>query len=355
MTRFTIIFTTLFVSGCHFIGPSALRQGGMDYNIAIQRTNDEQLLLNLVRLKYRDTPVFLNVTSVSTQFSFTGEASTGLVLQGGTHPRYAPGASLSYAEKPTVTYTPLHGETFAKQLLTPIPLDRISLLYHSGWRIDRILRCCVQQINGLKNAPGAASPTPDKEPEYKEFFEVAELLRALQVKDAMELGRNGLGHFVIRIGEAGKEDPPEAAKLKELLGLPNREDKTYPVNSAVGAAVEGEVTLGTRSLLGTLFYLSQGVAVPESEIEIGRITKTLRKDGSRFEWSELLNGIFEVRSNADSPAGAAVGVSYRGIWFYIDDADLTSKSTFGMLTQLLALQSGDKEFAVPQITLPVGD
>ena len=37
------------------------------YNHAIARTLDEQFLLNLVRLKYRDNPFFLEVSSVTTQ------------------------------------------------------------------------------------------------------------------------------------------------------------------------------------------------------------------------------------------------------------------------------------------------
>jgi hypothetical protein len=39
-------------------------------NSAFQQTNDEQLLLNLVRLRYRDTPAFLEVSSISSQTRF---------------------------------------------------------------------------------------------------------------------------------------------------------------------------------------------------------------------------------------------------------------------------------------------
>jgi hypothetical protein len=30
----------------------------VNYNLTLQSTTDEQMLLNLVRLKYRDTPIF---------------------------------------------------------------------------------------------------------------------------------------------------------------------------------------------------------------------------------------------------------------------------------------------------------
>jgi hypothetical protein len=64
----------LALAGCSTLGPRLLKGERGSYNLALQYTNDEQLLLNVVRLRYRDTPVFLEIGSLSTQFSF--EAST---------------------------------------------------------------------------------------------------------------------------------------------------------------------------------------------------------------------------------------------------------------------------------------
>ena len=60
--------------GC-VMGPRFLEASRVSYNEMIQRTDNEQLLLNLVRLKYRETPVFLEVGSVSAQFVFEQSAS----------------------------------------------------------------------------------------------------------------------------------------------------------------------------------------------------------------------------------------------------------------------------------------
>jgi hypothetical protein len=45
-------------------------------------------------------------------------------------------------------------------------------------------------------------------------------------------------------------------------------------------------------------------------------------------------------------------VNYRGHWFYIDDSDLESKSTFTLLARIFALQAGKAEGIVPVLTLP---
>ena len=76
--------------------------------------------------------------------------------------------------------------------------------------------------------------------------------------------------------------------------------------------------------------------------------------GNDFDWSVITGGLMEIRSSSERPQGPYVAVNYRDIWFYIDDADLESKTTFALLGQLLELQSGDAKGANPVLTLPVG-
>jgi hypothetical protein len=59
------LISFLLAPGCTF-GPEALTVTQSRYNDAIQYTTNEQLLLNLVRLRYRDAPVFAQISSVST-------------------------------------------------------------------------------------------------------------------------------------------------------------------------------------------------------------------------------------------------------------------------------------------------
>jgi hypothetical protein len=58
------------------------------------------------------------------------------------------------------------------------------------------------------------------------------------------------------------------------------------------------------------------------------------------------------------PAGATVAVPYRGYWFYIDDTDHATKSTFVLMRPSRQLDLGpirsDKKGAGPVLTLPVG-
>jgi hypothetical protein len=56
----------------------------------------------------------------------------------------------------------------------------------------------------------------------------------------------------------------------------------------------------------------------------------------------------------DLKKGASVAVYYRDHWFYVDDSNLSSKSTFSLLAQIFALQAGNIKDVSPMLTLPIG-
>src|SRR6516164_11047670 len=61
------------VSGC--VGPKAVRYTRMRYNEVVRDTNDEQLLINIVRLRYADSPVFVDLPNITSQFELGGQGN----------------------------------------------------------------------------------------------------------------------------------------------------------------------------------------------------------------------------------------------------------------------------------------
>lgn len=391
--------------GC-VVGPAALRASRVRYNDVIQKTTDEQLLLNLVRLQYRQAPSFLEVGSVSAQFTFGQSADIIGTINEGPNPvnpdRLGLQAGVDYTERPTVTFTPLQGKEFVHALLSPLQPEVIVLLSQSGWSIDRVLRLTVQGMNGVDNASSASGPTPDRVPRFRRFARLSRLFRLLQKEGLLELGyesreislsdelpvdrasladvlraaREGYRLRAVPSGtrlqlttsaktlvwripaEAG--DRPEVREIVALLGLAQGLS-SYEIRmgtGATGANVEpgqrAEIHLVMRSLMGTLFYLSQGVEVPVPHRKKGLVTSTVDGQGRPFDWSDVTGDLLRAHVQFIRPAGAAIAVRHRGYWFYIDDADLSSKSTFALLGQLFALQAGGVESVAPVLTLPVG-
>jgi hypothetical protein len=367
--RWILPFALLAVAliGCTSVGPKSIRAARFNYNSAIIDTRNEQLLTNLVRLRYRDPPYFLEVSSVSTQYVLGGSAGASVGSLGDNAVGGVNGA-VAYEQRPTITYLPLKGDDFVDRLLSPVPMEAIVLLTHSGWRFDRVLRCCVTRVNDLWNAPTASGPTPDRAPAFDSFMETAELLEGLRQSGALELryrrvrkgeeleiaplGAEQERHVLKIVFKPLEGNSEETARLKELLGVRSDLDEFYLTPNPTYRE-SYEIGLLPRSLLGAMSYLSQAVEPPQRDVEAGRVTVTRKADGSVFEWPELTGGLFRVRSSLSPPDNAFVQVRYRDAWFYIDDADLDSKSTFNLLDQLFQLQAGDAGGAAPLLTLPL--
>ena len=117
------------------------------------------MLLNLVRLKYRDTPLFLGIASVSSQFRLaTGATVSSSFSEDPILNNAGIGGTINYTEQPTVTYLPMQGDEIAQRMLSPVSIDNILLLINSGWNISRVFRLTIQQLNQLPNAPSASGP-----------------------------------------------------------------------------------------------------------------------------------------------------------------------------------------------------
>ncbi len=350
---FLVIF---LLSGCSGLGPSTLKGNRYGYNTTIQRSNDQQLLLNLVRLKYRDTPYFLEVNSVAAQFKFRANGGADATLQNGVKGLFGFSAGASMEENPTVSYSPLQGEQFIQRFLSHIPLENIYLLTRSGWSFRRILLVCLERVGNLKNAPTASGPTPELAPVYEDFAEAANLIRKLQLQDTHTLSLRASGNIpelIFQFEETGN-DLPELQRLNALLGLPS-DNLRLILTPHPASGNPQHIRVETRSLLGMMYYLSHAVEAPEEDRTGGKVTLTRHISGKPFDWADVTGDILKIHSQSTRPDQAAMAVYYRDSWFYIDDSDLQSKSTFSLLAQIFSLQSGNAKDMGPQLTLPLGN
>jgi len=99
-------------------------------------------------------------------------------------------------------------------------------------------------------------------------------------------------------------------------------------------------------------HLAQGIDVPEADLAAGKVRPTVRIDGTPFDWQSSLKGVFRVRVSAEMPKDASVVIPYRGHYFYIADNDVDTKSTFLLLTQLIALHASPS--AAAGLSLSIG-
>lgn len=345
MRSICILLSTVMMTSCvGKLGPTSLRNDSLTYNRAVQCSNDTQLLLNLVRLRYRDTPTFLQIGVISSSYEL--KRSLAAEIKDNSLDKDVLKMGMDLTDKPTTTYSPVRGKGFSEELLTPIQIQSLLLLNSSGWRMDRIFRIVVQRMNGLANAPSASGPTPGQAPEFEAFSELMEIFRELELEDAINLvvdlhPKSGKPIVALTLSP-NVSMSQKYARLWELLDVA---PDTYKMRLMPfhGRERHGdEVYVDTRSLLSLLYFLSQGVNVPERDEESGRVTVTFDDDGNYFDWNEVLDGVMTINSvpidKKDTPVPCGTCVCYRGAYFYIDDRDLSSKATFSLLSQLMALQ-----------------
>ncbi|MDR3317616.1 MAG: hypothetical protein LBS71_02310 [Puniceicoccales bacterium] len=353
--RVFYISATLLMSGCSSLGPRTVERVHYEYNTAIAKTADEQLLLNIVRLKYRDNPYFLEPTQIAENRKFTtrfGISGTkfGLASNAGKHELGILGYNEIF-QNPTITYLPLQGEKFTHRMVSPIPLAVVLGLMQAGWSTKRVFNLCLECINHLDNASSASGPTPTRKPNYESFTEAIDILDTLYSQKHLVIGLSS-GNSKELILKFTNSDS-QSQQLKSLLGL-DKGRSEFHFNSNFLDASDTNLSVRTRSMMEVLFYLSHAVCVPEKDIEAGLVTETEDETGEIFDWSENLSGewiAINYSEGKDRPVGAFVSVFYRGKWFYITDNNLNAKSTFMFLTYLFNLQSGDSMAAVPMLTL----
>lgn len=363
MKKIALLLGCLFVTSCQpqKSGPTNLKFDSISYNRALQNGVDSQLLLNIVRLRYRDTPTFLQVGVISAAYENTfGLESTfnfSQINKATSAVSITPFVNYERIEKPTVTYQPIRGEGFVREFLSPIQLQAMVLLNSSGWKIDRIMRCCAQRLNGINNAPSASGPTPKFAPDYEKFSELSSLFAELEKEDAidlvMEKSRENGNVEVFMYIEKDFADPAIVERIWELLEIDRGLFKIKLVAYHGKRHRKDEIIVDTRSPLSLLYFLSQSVHVPETDQAMGKVTLTEDVEGYVFNWDDVLDGIMKIHSGTACDRVASTMVHYRGTYFYIDDSDLESKSTFSLLTQLLAMQIKSPDVPVTALTIPL--
>lgn len=336
---------------CTSLGPRQIPVDRFDYNAAIANSANEQMLINLVRLRYGEVPTFLAVNSVLTQYTWTGEA--GVAGSGGeslNFPAWSVGGSVNarYIERPTVTYSPLSGREFASQLINPVRADVVFSLVSSGWPPDQLLLITIQRINDVTNA--GFVPTIDApRPSPTKFDRVIGLIVELAKRSAIELVRSPSAEPEDNYLEfTTTPDEPTAAlisELKGMIGLDPARHRFHVTRKIVGRGPD-EVTIRMHSLLELMGLLAAGVGEPPQAS--GEVAAP-RAEGAGQGVGPLL-----VQCSRDRPVNPLVAVQYAGNWYCIPRDDESSKRAFGLLIYLFQMQASQNQGAGPLLTVPIG-
>lgn len=359
LLRFALgLFTLLVLPGCATIGAGSVSRDSRDYSEALGKAWKEQTLLNVVKLRYADTPVFLEVTSVISSYQLQSQVnmlgSLSYNLTPGLPDTVGRGATVggtgTYTDKPTITYTPLQGDKFTRELLRPIPPSAIFQLIQAGYAVDPFFQLTVRAINGVYNRSSRGTGTREADPE---FYQLLDALRRLQLSEAIDfrLDKQGAEEASIISFRSSRFTPAVEQDLRfvrKVLGLSR---KPGDLHLTFGAMPRNDTELAvlTRSMLEILIELSARIEAPEADVQAG---KAFPVQPPRPESGPRDQPMVRIQSGARPPADAFVAVSYSDHWFWIDNSDYHSKAVFSFLMLLTSLAQTGVAPQTPVITVP---
>jgi len=339
-------------TGCAHIGPKTIPVDRFDYSTAIADSWKKQTLLNIVKMRYMDLPVFVDVASIVSGYSLQtgvnvgGTVSSAKAVQGDF---LTAGAQAVYTDRPTITYVPLTGEKFLKGLIAPIDPKNIFYLMQSGYAADFLLGLTVESLNGVRNRSVGSGGMREAEPE---FMRVLQLLREVQTAGAVGMrveedkSKGATGVLFFRREDVPADVAEKAAEIRRLLKLPLDQQRFSLVYSPARGG-ENELAVNSRSMLQILGAFSTYMDVPEEHLEDNSAVPAFER-----ATPETRQDVARIRSGKDKPKTSFAEVNYRGYWFWIDDGDLLTKRALTAVMYFFTLAETGGTDKLPLITIP---
>jgi len=362
-----LITVALFlISGCAAQGAKRVPADRFDYNAAIAQSTREQMLLNIVRSRYLEVPVFLTVSSVLTQYEYDRSIGLGGIFEtgSGTNDFITGNTNLRFSERPTITYLPVEGQEFSAHLLSDIPPEIIFAAAQAGWPIDIFMRIGIQRLGAAENmsfgeipATGFSDSKTQVANEFenlKRFERMIELIFILSDREVMEVQQveeDGKNERYLVIAEEVPEDlRPLLAELRQLIGLTNH--NRFRITDRVTNLKDDEISIQTRSIMAMMEFMARGVEVSVEHLQDGWVIDYGLQNSEGEATKALIP--FRMHSSKNRPENVFAAIRFRNHWYYIDHADITSKRALSLIIVLFRLQAPTSSGAAPILTLPTG-
>lgn len=349
----TLSLVMFVLSSCTGVGPRVISMGRPDYNAAINQTEDEQMLLSIVKGRYGETFSLLAVRGVTANVRFATRA--GIDVGFGPSDSYSGNlvpfsGGLAYEENPTITYAPVQGEKYIWQLLTPIPLDFLLLVMQSSELGSSYFRMFVNRINDIRNPEFLPLPMSKPDPRFHRVVEITRVLLSADVMHWVANPEKGIAFDILITDYA----PTYSEKVREYLSLlrqpmPANESKDIiiPTYFTVKSQDLNGIAISTRSTGDLIQILRAAVEIPQEH----------KKSEVTIEYPPmgLVGKNIRIHSSKDKPERASVAITYRGYWFYIDDADIPTKVFYQTVRTLwsVSISASVDSSATPVLTVPV--
>ena len=348
-----ILLGAMALTGCTHLGPKTVAVDRFDYSTAIADSWKQQTLLNIVKLRYMDLPVFMDVASVVSGYSLqTGVSANGTLssdraIQGNFA---AVGAQAIYTDRPTITYVPMTGDKFLRGLVTPIDPKNVFFLLQSGYAADFILGLAVESLNGVRNRSTAGGAVREADPA---FIRALELLREVQAAGGFAMRieedkvKGSTGVVFIRRDDVPAEILEKGAEIRRLLKLSSDQER-FVLTYSPKRGADDELAVNSRSMLQIMQAFASFMDVPEAHIKDQSATPSFESSSGADAPQQRVR----IHSGKEKPASAFAAVRYRDHWFWVENGDRPTKRALSAVMFFFTLAETGSPERLPLITIP---
>ena len=346
-TLVVIVAACAMLAGCRSIGPKTMDRDQLDYGNSIGENWKNQMLANIVKLRFVDMPVFVDVGSIvsgySLETSVNGRLGWGDSFTGGNSQGL--GAQGKFTDRPTITYMPKTGNDYLRSILEPIEPKNLLALIQAGYSSELLFTWAVEAINGVQNWSATARSKRTADPEFFEFVTLMQELQYLgavgfELKSHPETGQSII--FVLNKEGLAESTLQKSHRVSEIIGLEPNLDR-YRVIYAPFMSGSDTLSIQTRSVIQMLGAMAGFIDVPAGLAHFA---------SPGHDVSTLSKRPFRVHSGKERPEESFTQVKYNGYWYWIENSDLASKRVFTLMLFITTLTNQSSTQKAPVLTIP---
>jgi len=341
----------MLLASCGSYGPRSMDRDQLDYGNSIGNNWKNQMLANIVKIRYVDMPVFVDVGSVVSGYSLSTTVNGNLGfndnITGGNSQGL--GASGTYTDRPTITYMPKTGDDYLRAILEPVAPANLLSLIQAGYSSELLFTWAVEAINGVHNwSVSRRSNNGRSSSADPEFIEFVALMQELQTLGAMGFGlisdENEKHDIIFRLKKQGLPESTiqKSRRAAEIIGLDPKQEQ-FRVIYAPFKSDSATLSIQTRSVIQMLSAMAGFIDVPAEKA-------TYASPG--YDYTGTSQRPFQVRSGKDRPDVSFAQIKYQGYWYWIDNSDIPSKRVFTLMFFVTTLTNQAKDANAPVLTIP---
>ncbi len=340
----------ILLASCGSYGPRSMDRDQLNYGNSIGENWKNQMLANIVKIRYVDMPVFVDVGSIVSGYSLSttvnGRLGFGDSFSSGNSQGL--GASGTYTDRPTITYMPKTGDDYLRAILEPVAPSSLLALIQVGYSSELLFTWAVEAINGVHNWSVSRKSSNRSSNADPEFIEYVALMQELQVLGAVgfELvsDENEKSSIIFRLKKQGLSESTleKGRRATEIIGLdPDREQ--FRVIYAPFKSDSATLSIQTRSVIQMLSAMAGFIDVPAEKAAHA---------APGYDVSGTTRRPFQVYSGKDRPEQSFAQVKYEDYWYWIDNSDITTKRVFTLMLFITTLTNQASDANVPVLTIP---